>query len=73
MSDVERLTRRKRELREVFRGERCAIADTRDVGFGMVRLTSAKVEADGIETRAFRALDQARAWLGADPGSGGPA
>lgn len=54
---------RKRELAPVFAGERCALVVKATVDLGMTNLHGARVEAAGITTRAFRTLDDARAWL----------
>lgn len=61
--DIRAFTARKVELKDRLSGERCALVVSGDYDFGMSMLHIAHVDEANIETKAFRDIDDALAWL----------
>lgn len=61
--EIRAFTARKVELQDRLAGERCALVVSGDYDFGMSMLHIAHVDEANIETKAFRDIDDALAWL----------
>ncbi len=61
--DVHAFTDLKACLARHFVAERCAIVVSRDVDYGIARIHAARSEVSDIETRVFKELAPAVAWL----------
>lgn len=46
-------------------GGRLALVAVTDISYGLMRVGGADVESAGVTVRAFRKVDEAKAWLGA--------
>jgi hypothetical protein len=69
--EVRAVSEQMSRLGDAFVGSRVAIIAASDAGFGVSRQFEL-LQADARwQVRAFRALEEARAWLGLDDGDGG--
>lgn len=64
--DSIKITKRKAQLIETFKNEKCAFVAKSDLDFGMTRLHGAHIDGLGVETNVFRNLKEALVWLGVD-------